>query len=185
MNTSAESTGNRAAVLASPWLTGSLAALELVLGFILLGCPYLLGLSAAWVAGFVLLFAGVLRLVQAARHADHRPWNMLAGLVYLGMGAFMVFMPMMSMQVWTLLIGLTLFIGGFVRLLVAVGMSRRAGSFWRYFSAVVSLALGAMVTWGWPSSSFWFIGSLIAVEMIFSGWTLLFLSLSASPFRTA
>lgn len=101
------------------------------------------------------------------------------------MGAFMVFMPMMSMQIWTLLIGLTLLVGGFVRLLVALGMMQRAGSFWRFFSAGVSIVLGAMVTWGWPASSFWFIGTIIAVEMIFSGWTLLFLSLSPNHPRTA
>lgn len=186
MNTSADTPpGTAEQFLSSPWLTGSLAALELVLGFILLSFPYLLGLSAAWVGGFVLLFAGVLRLVQGMRYADHRRWNLLAGAVYLGMGAFMVFMPMMSMQIWTLLIGLTLLVGGFVRLLVALGMMQRAGSFWRFFSAGVSIVLGAMVTWGWPASSFWFIGTIIAVEMIFSGWTLLFLSLSPNHPRTA
>ena len=184
METNAESAG-RGEILSSPWLMGSLAALELVLGFVLLCFPYLLGLSAAWVGGFVLLFAGVLRLVQGTRRAYHRPWNILAGIVYTGMGAFMVFMPLMSMQIWTLLIGLTLLVGGFVRLLVAAGMAQRAGSFWRFFSAAVSIALGAMVTWGWPASSFWFIGTVIAVEMIFSGWTLLFLSLSPNRPETA
>lgn len=80
MNTSADTPqGTAEQFLSSPWLTGSLAALELVLGFILLSFPYLLGLSAAWVGGFVLLFAGVLRLVQGMRYADHRRWNLLAG----------------------------------------------------------------------------------------------------------
>ena len=184
METNTEPAG-KGELLSSPWLMGSLAALELVLGFVLLCFPYMLGLSAAWVGGFVLLFAGVLRLVQGARYADHRLWNMLAGVVYAGMGAFMVFMPMMSMQIWTLLIGLTLLLGGFVRLLVAAGMARRAGAFWRFFSAAVSIALGAMVTWGWPASSYWFIGTVIAVEMIFSGWALLFLSFSPNHPKTA
>ena len=165
-------------VLASPWVAGSLAGLELVLGFVLLGFPYLLGISAAWVGGFVLLFAGMLRLVQGMRYAGNRGWNLLAGCLYLGIGVFMVFMPMMSMQIWTLLIGITLFAGGLVRLGVALGMMRMAGSFWRFFSALVSVALGAMVIWGWPASSFWFIGTLVAVEMIFSGWTLLFLAIA-------
>lgn len=48
----------------SPWLVGLLAVLELVLGFVLLSFPFLLGASAVWVGGFVLLVVGVLRLIQ-------------------------------------------------------------------------------------------------------------------------
>ena len=35
-----------------------------------------------------------------------------------------------------------------------------------------------MIIWSWPESSAWLIGTLIAVEMIFSGWTLMFLALA-------
>ncbi|MBR2145792.1 MAG: hypothetical protein IJ956_09655, partial [Akkermansia sp.] len=52
------------------------------------------------------------------------------------------------------------------------------GRFWRILNALVSLVLGVMIVWGWPESSVWLIGTLIAVEMIFSGWTLMFLALS-------
>ena len=164
--------------VSNPWMTGSLAALELVLGFILLAFPYLMGFSAAWVGGILLIAAGVLRLVYAMRYGNNRMWNMVAGAVYLLLGAFMVLMPVLTVQMWTLLLGLALLAGGAVRLVVAVGQASLAGSFWRFFSAIVTLALGAMVTWGWPADSLWLIGTLVAVEMIFSGWVLLFLTLT-------
>lgn len=84
--------------VSNPWMTGSLAALELVLGFILLAFPYLLGFSAAWVGGILLIAAGVLRLVYAMRYGNNRMWNMVAGAVYLLLGAFMVLMPVLSVQ---------------------------------------------------------------------------------------
>ena len=164
--------------VSNPWMTGSLAALELVLGFILLAFPYMLGLSAAWVGGLVLIAAGVLRVVYAMRHIDNRVWNMLAGVVYLLLGTFTALMPVLSVQVWTLLLGMALLVGGGMRLLVAVGLVYQPGSFWRFLGALVTLVLGAMVTWGWPADSLWLIGTLVAVERIFSGWTLLFLTLT-------
>lgn len=164
--------------LGRPWVAGIVAALELVLGFILLSFPFLLGISAVWVAGFVLAVAGVVRLVQGLIHRENRWWNLLATLLYLVVGIFTVLMPALSMEWWTLLIGACLVAAGILRMGVTITLWDTPGRFWRLFNALVSLVLGVMIIWGWPESSLWLIGTLIAVEMIFSGWTLMFLAMA-------
>lgn len=164
-------------VIVNPWVTGVLAMVELVLGFVLLGFPFVLGASAVWLCGFVLFVAGAVRLVQSVLRPVHRVWNLLAALVYIAIGVLMVQMPVFSMEIGTLCIGVALLAAGMLRLLMAAVM-RGSGTMWRVFNGVVSLILGIMVVRGWPGSSLWLIGSLIAVEMIFSGWTLLFLALA-------
>lgn len=164
--------------LSRPWVAGVLAALELVLGFILLSFPFLLGLSAVWVAGFVLSAAGIFRFVQVFIRRADRWWNLLAAFLYLLVGVFTVLMPVLSMEWWTLLIGASLVTAGIIRMGVAISLWHEQGRFWRVFNALVSLVLGVMIIWGWPESSVWLIGTLIAVEMIFSGWTLMFLALA-------
>lgn len=159
------------------WVVSVLAILELVLGFVLLSFPLLLGASAVWVGGFVLLIAGVLRLVHAFTCPENRWWNFLASILYFFVGGVMMYFTGQSLAMLTLLIGLALLIGGAIRLVVAFSMLRSEGSAWRFFNAIVSLVLGGMVVYGWPASSLWLIGTIIAVEMIFSGWTLLFLAL--------
>ncbi len=162
----------------SPWWVAILALLELVLGFVLLSFPALLGASAIWVAGFVLVAVSLLRLIEVFTVPGKRLWNLLAFCVYLIVGLLMIFWTGFSLEAWTLAIGLALLIGGALRFGVAVSLTRQPGSAWRYFNAVVSLILGGLVCWSWPDSSLWLIGTLIAVEMIFSGWTLLFLALA-------
>lgn len=164
--------------LGKPWVAGILAALELVLGFILLSFPFLLGVSAVWVAGFVLSVAGLVRLLQGITRSENRWWNLVAALLYLVVGVFTVIMPVLSMEWWTLLIGASLITAGIMRMGVAITLWADNGRFWRILNALVSLVLGVMIVWGWPESSVWLIGTLIAVEMIFSGWTLMFLALS-------
>lgn len=164
----------------SPWVTGLLAIAELILGFLLLSFPFLLGASAVWVCGFVLFVAGVLRAVQGIFRSANRWWNLLTALAYLLLGGVMLRMPVLSMEIGTLLIGVVLLVSGGLRLLMVPVLHRRAGMAWRLFNALISIALGAMVVWGWPGSSLWLLGSVIAVEMIFSGWTLLFLALAPS-----
>ena len=47
----------------------------------------------------------------------------------------------------------------------------------------ITLILGLMVIFGWPESTAWFVGTLIAVELIFSGWTLLLYAFSGNSAR--
>lgn len=165
-------------VATSSWLVALLAIAELILGFVLLSFPYILGSSAVWVAGIVLLAVGVMRLIQVFTRPGYRIWNLLAAILYFFLGFFFVLHTDFSMSVLTLLIGISLLVGGVLRLGVAFSLRAEQGSAWRFFNAVVSIALGAIVTWGWPTSSVWLLGTIIAVEMIFSGWTLLFLALA-------
>lgn len=168
----------RCRMLGRPWVAGVLAVLELLLGFILLSFPFLLGASAVWVGGFVLAVAGLIRLIQGITRSEDRWWNLLAALLYLVVGVFTVLMPLLSLEWWTLLIGCAILSAGIIRAGVAISMWNDPGRFWRCFNAIISLVLGVMIIWSWPESSAWLIGTLIAVEMIFSGWTLMFLALA-------
>lgn len=165
-------------MLGRPWVAGVLAVLELLLGFILLSFPFLLGASAVWVGGFVLAVAGLIRLIQGITRSEDRWWNLLAALLYLVVGVFTVLMPLLSLEWWTLLIGCAILSAGIIRAGVAISLWNTPGRFWRCFNAIISLVLGVMIIWSWPESSAWLIGTLIAVEMIFSGWTLMFLALA-------
>lgn len=165
-------------VLGSPWVSGLLALLELVLGFILLSFPFLLGTSAVWVGGFVLVVAGIIRLVQGIFRSNNRWWNLLSSVVFLCLGVLMLLLPVLSLEIFTLLLGVSLLTGGVLRLMLAFSLRGESGSAWRFCNAIVSLILGALVVWTWPGSSLWLLGTLLAIEMIFSGWTLLFLALT-------
>ena len=175
---SACSTPGCCGLLRRPWVAALLAVLELLLGFILLSFPFLLGASAVWVGGFVLAVAGLIRLIQGITRSTDRWWNLLAALLYLVVGIFTVLMPLLSLEWWTLLIGCAILSAGIIRTGVAISMWNDTGRFWRCFNAIISLVLGVMIIWSWPESSAWLIGTLIAVEMIFSGWTLMFLALA-------
>lgn len=167
-------------LMVNPWVIGLLAVTELVLGFLLLSFPFVLGASAVWVCGFVLGVGGLVRLVQSLIRSADRWWNLLAALVYICLGVVMVALPVFSLELATLIIGVALLCGGLLRLILALTTQGQPGAVWRALNGIVSVVLGLLVLVGWPGSSLWLIGTIIAVEMIFSGWTLLFLTLAPS-----
>lgn len=172
----AESKVNR--VVGNSWFAAILAVLELILGFLMLSFPFILGAAAIWVAGFALIVIGLVHIWNCVSRRGHRIWNLISGCLYIVAGSVMVLLPFASLSFITLIIGLALLVGGILRLIVAISMCRQIGSAWRFFNAIVSLILGAMVVWSWPASSLWLVGTIIAIEMIFSGWSLLFISLT-------
>ena len=165
-------------MVTNSWLVALLAIAELVLGFVLLSFPYIMGASAVWVAGFVLLVVALMRFIQVFTRPGYRIWNILATLIYACLGITFIMRTEGSLSVITLVIGIALLVGGVLRLAVAFSLRSESGSAWRFFNSVISIVLGAFVTWSWPESSVWLLGTVIAVEMIFSGWTLLFLALA-------
>ena len=98
--------------LASPWLAGTLAVLELIFGFILLSFPFLLGTATVWCAGIVLGVVGIMRLIQGVAYAYNRWWNLLSGLLVLALGVGMVLLPVLSLEIFTLLLGVYLYAEG-------------------------------------------------------------------------
>lgn len=167
-------------VVGSSWLAALLAVAELILGFAMLSFPFLLGSAAVWVAGFVFVIVGLLHLIHVVTRAGNRWWSFLSALLFLVLGICLLLQTLASMALLTLVIGVALIAAGVLRLSAAVSLRHMSGSLWRFFNAVISIVLGAMVVWGWPGSSIWFLGTVIAVEMIFSGWALLFLALAPS-----
>lgn len=178
MNDSITHTKRNYPILTSPWLAGLLSVLEFVFGFILLGFPFLLGTSAIWIGGFVLLVLGGVRVVQGLSSSVNRWWSLLTGVLLLCLGGLMVAQPVLSLEIFTLIMGCLLLASGLLRLVFAISLRHESGSGWRFFNGIVSLILGVMVLWQWPASSLWLIGTIIAIEMIFSGWTLMFLAIA-------
>ncbi|MBQ4594827.1 MAG: DUF308 domain-containing protein [Akkermansia sp.] len=164
-------------VVGNSWFAAILAVLELILGFVMLSFPMLLGTAAVWVTGIALVIIGLVHLWHVFTLRGQRMWSLLSGIVYIIVGAAMVLLPLASLSVITMVLGVCLLFGGLTRLMLAISMRKEQGSTWRFFNAIVSIILGLMVVWSWPESSLWLVGTIIAVEMIFSGWSLLFISL--------
>jgi uncharacterized membrane protein HdeD (DUF308 family) len=53
------------------------------------------------------------------------------------------------------------------------------GWIWSLLAGLVSIALGAMIIAHWPASGLWVIGLFVAIELIFNGWSNVFIALAA------
>jgi uncharacterized membrane protein HdeD (DUF308 family) len=163
-----------------------LSAAFIVLGLVAIGRPFLAGLAASELVGWVLLIGGLVRgigaLVGEYAGLGRVVWAVFLGALYVALGLFFVTRPLLGLGSLTLVLSV-LFIAEAIFLIALYGRSQRASrSPLPIVQAVVTLLVGVMIWTGWPSSAVWAIGTLVGINLMMTGLAILFQGLGS---RTA
>jgi uncharacterized membrane protein HdeD (DUF308 family) len=154
---------------------------SIVLGTLGLGMTFFLTTATAIFIGALLIVGGVLQLLEAIKCRGWKSifWHVLIALLYVAAGLVTALHPMLAAVSLTLVLAAILIAVGVFRIVIAFQVKPAKGWYWPLISGVVSLALGGLIVAGWPQSSLWIIGLFVAVELIFNGWSYVFIALAA------
>ncbi len=167
-----------------PWLMVVIGVIELIAGIFLLSYSFWAGMASIWIGGFLFLFMAGIQLVHLFTSSKKSIfWNLLSVIMYLIVGVFMISNTLQAMAVWTLVIGIYILVAGIARTAMALQFRKSPGFGWALFSGIVSLILGGIVTFTWPQSSLWLLGTIVAIELIMTGWLLIVFGSSASRLK--
>jgi uncharacterized membrane protein HdeD (DUF308 family) len=163
-----------------------LGLVSILIGVLAIGAPHVATNKAIVIFGVLLLIAGVTEVIHAVMVRNLRGFaiHLLAAVLYLIVGVFVLEEPERAAGVLTLLLAASFFVAGLLRVLFAIVERFPA---WPYvlFNGAVDLFLGVFIWRGWPESSLWVIGLFIGIELVLHGFTWVFLGLSARAIRTA
>lgn len=156
---------------------------------ILLGTLAILGsvattLLSVFLLGVILLAGGLFQLFHAftARTWGGVSAEFLVGILYGLTGILLLAKPVQGAASLTLLLAILFFASGLYRSIVAIYNRPREWG-WLLASGLISLLLGALIFAEWPESSLWVIGAFIGIDLLFSGWTLVMLSIMGNKLQ--
>jgi uncharacterized membrane protein HdeD (DUF308 family) len=151
-----------------------MGVLFIVLGLVAIGEPLVAGLAVAVLAGWLLLAGGIVHAVSAFRGGGPKGviWHVLLAILYLCGGVYFVTHPLLGLGSLTLFLSIILFMEGIVWIIAYFQL--RGGNIWMLLNGVITLVLGVMIWRHWPSSSVWAIGTLLGVNLVMTGMSLLF-----------
>ena len=175
----------RTAVLgAAAKIPGTLIGLGIL--FILLGVIGITGQTlfsfiSVNVLGIFLFTGGVL---QGAHALKSQGWKsvgvqLLLAALYIATAIFTWVFPIPALEAITLWLAAIFFATGILRLISAFQHRHFREWFWLVLSSAISILLGVLIMNGYPETSLWLPGMLIAIELLLQGWTLLFMGLAA------
>jgi uncharacterized membrane protein HdeD (DUF308 family) len=158
-----------------------LGLVSIALGTLGLYMTFALTLVSVLFFGALILGAGVVQLVQALSCTGWKSvfWHVLIALLYIAAGVDIMLNPVIASELLTLILAGILVAIGLLRIIIAIQSRATGGWVWTLLSGLVSIALGAMIYSQWPTSGMWVIGLYVAIELIFHGWSSLFIALAA------
>jgi uncharacterized membrane protein HdeD (DUF308 family) len=157
-----------------------LSVLMIAAGVLAVGTPAIAGVAVTALVAWLLIFSGLFHLAFAWRAG--RPGavvgEILVGVLYGGIGLYMLTRPVIGLESLTLAIAIYLIIEGALEFVLSFQLHPAPGSGWLLVDGIVTLVLAVMIWSTWPSSAAWVVGTLVGISMVFSGVTRLMLSLA-------
>lgn len=158
----------------------ALGIVLLLAGLAAIAFPLLSGIAAKLVLGWLFLIGGVMMIV----HAFQAPgwsgflWEVLIGLLYVVVGGYLAFFPLAGLLTLTIVIAALFIAEGVFESIMAFRVRPHDGWIWLLLSGIAALAVGVIIALGLPESSIWALGLLVGINLLFSGWSYIFLALA-------
>jgi uncharacterized membrane protein HdeD (DUF308 family) len=149
-------------------------------GMAAIAFPLLSTIAAKIAIGWIFLVAGVVEVIHAfyvKRWAGFL-WNLLIGFLYIAAGAWLAFFPLTGIITLTIVIAALFIAEGIMELIMGLRMRPHEGWGWVVFSGLVAVAAGLLIALSLPESAVWALGLLAGINLLFSGWSFVYLALS-------
>ncbi len=160
--------------------------LLLVIGILALANVLIATVASMYFVGVAIITSGILQIIHAFQLRD-RSYVLFwggCGLIYTIAGIAVIADPVMASSALTLLLAITLFCLGIIRIWQGARSWHYAGNGWIIFSGILSLLLGILIMSGWPLNSLWIIGLLLGIDLLFQGWLYLLFGIAIRPKNT-
>jgi uncharacterized membrane protein HdeD (DUF308 family) len=161
-----------------------LGILFIILGMIGVAGQVMFSFVTINMLGAFLIIGGGLQLAHAIKSHGWKSVGIqvVLAVLYIAAGVFIWAYPIPALEAITLWLAAIFFITGFLRLVSAFQHRHFREWFWLVLSSAISILMGVLIMNGYPASSLWLPGLLIAIELLLQGWSLLFLGLTARNF---
>lgn len=151
----------------------ALGVVSILAGFIALGDVVAFTLISVIFIGAALLVSGVFQIIHAFATKTWSQFglNIALGLLYIIGGLLIMQEPVEGSFIITLMLLVTLVIGGIMRVVIA--FRHRELKFWWLMAlgGAASAAIGVLLFSALPWSGLWVLGTLIGVELLIQGVT--------------
>lgn len=157
-----------------------------VLGIVAIALPAASTLFVETWAALILVSAGGAKLVYAfqTREQGGFAWKLVLSILYVATGAMLFLNPLTGVLTLTLLLGSFLLTEGVFELILAFRLRPQQNWLYVLGDGIITLLLGAMIWFQFPSNAPWIIGTLVGASVLFTGISRIMLSLTMPPSST-
>jgi uncharacterized membrane protein HdeD (DUF308 family) len=158
----------------------ALGILLIILGFVGLGMVAGITIVSIIFFGVLLIIGGIAHFIYVFKDKRWKGivWHIIVAIFYIIAGVAIILDPILASAIITAFLAGVFIVIGVTRLVMAFSFKRASGWGWLLFAGICGIALGIIILSQWPISALWFIGLFIAIEIIVTGWSYVFIALA-------
>ncbi len=149
--------------------------LNIILGFIAMGAPFIAGTVVTIIIGVMLIISGIVELVHAFSGEGWKTgiFDFIVGLFSIIGGGIIIANPLIGLATLTVVLIAWFIADGIIKSIVAFNVKPTPGWGLLLTGGIISILLGIMIWRHWPFSGLVAVGILVGVRILFSGFTML------------
>jgi uncharacterized membrane protein HdeD (DUF308 family) len=158
-----------------------LGVVTVVAGFLAMGSPLASGLGVTLLIGIAMVIGGVARTIGAFQAGSFGQGALafIGGILTFAAGMILAGRPGFGLATLTLMLGGYLVVDGISGAILAFHARPGKGWGWMLFSAGMGVLLGFLLLREWPLSGLWAVGTLVGINLVFAGFSLVSVGSSA------
>ena len=145
--------------------------LILIAGFLAILSPFISGVWVVTMVAILLIFSGVSCFMHAFQGGGF--WSGLFGVMAVVTGGVMIAKPLLGLASLTMVLVVYFLAQGISEIIAAFQLRPAKAWGWLLFSGMISIILAMMILNQWPLSGTWAIGTLVGIQLVFSGITMI------------
>jgi len=163
------------------------AVLFIVLGIFGIIEPGVAGLGVTLLVGWLLVIGAVFHFIAAFKGGGAKQviFQVLIGILYAVGGFYFLTHTIMATATLTLLLAGVILAEGVIEIISYFRMRKEGASGWLLLNGIITLLLGGLIWFHWPSSTIWAIGIIVGVNLLMTGITRLMFGLAVRKMVTA
>ena len=169
---------------------GWFLALGIVLilaGLAAIAFPLLGSIAVKIMLGWLFLIGGVMMILHAfsAQAWQGFLWSLLIGILYVVAGGYLAFFPLTGLLTLAILLVILFLAEGIFETIMAFQVRPHEGWGFLLLSGIAAILVGLLIALDLPGSATWALGLLVGINLLFSGWSYIFLALAGRKGREA
>jgi uncharacterized membrane protein HdeD (DUF308 family) len=154
------------------------AAVMILLGLLAVILPRASGVAVSVVLSWLIVCAGLVHLASAftGRDAGAFIWRLLIGVVYILGGGYLALHSQIALESFTVALAVIFMLESIMEIATSFLLRMAVGSGWILLHALTTMLLAFLIFLPWPASSSWALGTILGINLILSGTSVLIYS---------
>jgi uncharacterized membrane protein HdeD (DUF308 family) len=156
--------------------------LAILAGIFCLMAPAFAGWVTTLMIGVMMIVLGVLQIaggIDMPKKTKGRGWTIIGGVAAIVLGLLFVTRTFDALSMITWILAVFLVVEGVLRIVGSLELKPAEGWAWPMVGGITSIILGFLLMAGWPASALWFVGTVIGIHFLMSGFARVMLGAAA------